>query len=368
MAGPSITNLEREIVLDAMKEENWYDGRYFYVEKFEKEFAKFHDRKYALMTPNCTQAIYLLLASLGIKKGDEIIVPDCTWTGSIAAIPFCNATPIFCDIEEKNWCLNPESVLKNITKKTKAIIAVDLYGNMPDMSSLEKISKDYSIPLIEDSAEALGSKYKNIRAGKFGIGSVFSFHSTKTITTGEGGMLLLDDDKLFQKAKFYRDCGRSDTEPYKVLEPSLKHMPDNLHAALGYAQFLRLNEIVDKKRWIFQEYKKNLEKIPDLQFNEESDNVSNGAWATSLIFGKSYNLDKHEIMKELENFGLPTRPFFYPLSSLPAYSKYKTGSKKKNPISYDVSSRGITLPSALILTEKEITEYCDGIKKVLKIQ
>ncbi len=365
MAGPWITDFEREIVKDAMREESWYDKRYDYVEKFEREFAKFHNRKYALMTPNCTQALHLILLALRVKEGDEVIVPECTWTATAAPITYCKATPVFCDIEEKNWCLNPEEAEKAITNKTKAIIVVDLYGNMPNMDRLEEISKKYNIPLIEDSAEALGSEYKGIKAGKFGVGSVFSFHSTKTITTGEGGMLLLDDDELYKQAKFLRDHGRSEEIPYWVLEAAPKYMPDNLHAALGYAQFLRINELIEKKRWIFKKYLEKLNDIKDLQFNEDSDEIYNGVWATSLVFGKSHKFDKVTIMKKLQEMNLPARPFFYPLSSLPAYSKYKTGSKEKNPVSYDISERGITLPGALILEEKDIDEYCNGIRKIL---
>ena len=366
MFGPWITDVERNMVADAMTEEGLYEKKSYYIEKFEKEFAKYHDRKYALMTPNCTQAIHLLLLSLGIKEGDEIIVPECTWTATAAPITYCGAIPVFCDIDEKNWCTDPNSVESVISDKTKAIITVDLYGNMPDMGRLTEISKKYNIPLIEDAAEALGSMYKGIRAGKFGVGSVFSFHSTKTITTGEGGMLLLDDDGIFERAKLLRNHGRSNENIHDIVEASPKYMPNNISAALGYAQFTRIKELIDKKRWILHKYKDKLSDIEDLQFNEESDDVYNGVWAPSLVFGKSHNLTKEEAMDEIEKKGFPARPFFYPLSSLSAYKNYKTGSIKKNPVSYDVSSRGITLPSALILTEPDIDEYCEIIKQILR--
>jgi len=366
MFGPWITDVERKMVADALTEEGMYEKRFYYIEKFEEEFAKYHDRKYALMTPNCTQAIHLLLLSLGIKEGDEVIVPECTWTATAAPITYCGATPVFCDIDEKNWCSDPDSVESNISDKTKAIITVDLYGNMPNMDRLTEISKKHNIPLIEDAAEALGSKYKGVRAGKFGIGSVFSFHYTKTITTGEGGMLLIDDDKIFERAKILRNHGRSNENIHDILEPTPKYIPSNISAALGYAQFTRLKELIDKKRWILHQYKDKLSEIEDLQFNDESEDVYNGAWAPSLIFGKSHNLTKEEIMNRIEEKDLPARPFFYPLSSLSAYKNYKTGSAKKNPVSYDVSSRGITLPNALILTERDIDEYCEAIKQILK--
>ncbi len=211
MADPWITDHEIDVVTHAMKT-GWKS--YEYVEKFQPAFAAYHGRKYGIMTPNCTSAIHLLLLALGIREGDEVIVPEISWTGSTAPITYVRATPVFCDVEEKNWCLDPKSVEKRITPKTKAIIAVDVYGNMPNMDALTAIAKKHNLFLIEDAAEALGSEYKGKKAGSFGIGSVFSFHRTKTLTTGEGGMLLLDDQKLYERAMFLRDHGRHATIPY----------------------------------------------------------------------------------------------------------------------------------------------------------
>jgi perosamine synthetase len=295
-----------------------------------------------------------------------LISPECTWTGSSAPITYVRAKPIFCDIEEKNWCLDPKSVERRITPRTKAIIAVDLYGNMPDIKALEEISKKHNIPLIEDAAEALGSKYGGKRAGSFGIASVFSFHRTKTLTTGEGGMLLLDDKKLYERAMFLRDHGRHATIPYWTVEATPKYMPFNIQAAIGYAQFERLEELVARKREIFFAYKKLLADMPDIQLNEESEIVYNGAWATSLIIGKSYHITKQEMMDELKACGLPSRPFFYPLSYLPAYAQYKTGGQELNPVAYDISSRGITLPASYDLTDEQIERYVRAIKDILR--
>ena len=199
MAGPWITESEESFVLDALRN-GWYGKEaYKYVELFEFEFAKYHNRNFALMTPNCTTALHLLLAALDIGIEDEVVVPDCTWIGSTACINYLGAKTVFADIDPFHWCLTPESIEKVITPKTKAIIVVDLYGNMPDWDAIKKICEENNIYLIEDAAEAVGSTYKNTKAGKFGIGSTFSFHRTKTITTGEGGMLLVDDEKLFEK-------------------------------------------------------------------------------------------------------------------------------------------------------------------------
>ena len=362
MAGPWITDLEKKTVADMM--ENGWDN-YGYVEKFEPAFAKWHGRKHCLMTPCCTHAIHLLLLALNIKEGDEVIVPECTWTATAAPVTYQSATPVFADIDLENWCLDPESVKKNITEKTKAIIVVDLFGNMPDMDTLEAISREYDVPLIEDAAEALGSKYKGIRAGKFGIGGVHSFHRTKTITTGEGGVLLLDDDDLFERAKFLRDHGRSSEIAYFTLEATPKYMPSNLQASMAYAQFQRIDELVDRKRYLLHRYKDNLSDIQDLQFNMETDDVYNGVWATTLVFGKSHNMKKLDAIEKLVELNVPARPFFYPLSSLPAYEHYSIGSKQKNPNAYDVSERGITLACHYNLTDEQIDFICDGIKTIL---
>jgi perosamine synthetase len=234
--------------MDAMKN-GWYgEKKYWYVETFESEFARYHGRKYALMTPNCTSAIHLILLALGIGPGDEVIVPECTWIASATHITHVGAKTVFADVDEHTWCMSASSLEASITPNTRAVIVVDLYGNMPDMDALQAVADKHGIALIEDSAGAIGSVYKGVNAGKFGIASVFSFHRTKTITTGEGGMLLLDDDGLFERCHFLRDHGRSKERHYFNDEVAYKYMPCNLLASLGYAQFQRVEELVQAKR------------------------------------------------------------------------------------------------------------------------
>jgi perosamine synthetase len=364
MAGPWVTEEDIAIVTDMLRN-GWYGkGAYHYVETFEKEFAQWHGRKYGLMTPNCTTSIHLLLAGLGIGEGDEVIVPECTWIASVAPVVYQRATPVFADIDPVHWCITPETLKKCITKKTKAVIVVDLFGNMPEMDALQAVCDEAGIYLIEDAAEALGSTYQNIRAGKFGIGSVFSFHRTKTITTGEGGILLLDDDALFERCKFLRDHGRA-PGTYFNTEVTFKYMPSNLQASLAYAQFKRVDELVERKRWIWQKFAEHLKDIPDLYLNPEPRNVYNGVWCPALVFGKSHKITKEQAMDRLSALGLPVRPFFYPLTSLPAFPAYAKDGLRNCPVAYDVSGRGINLPCAFTVNEEQIARYADGIRKIL---
>lgn len=364
MAGADVGELEIQYVTDALKN-GWYEDKYYYVEKLETEFAKYHGRKYALMTPNCTSAIHLLLAGLGVGSGDEVIVPECTWIATSVSTVHLGAKLVFCDIEDDSWCLDPKSVRKAITSNTKAIIAVDLFGNMANWGELENISKEFNIPLVEDAAEALGSTLNGRKAGTFGVGSVFSFHNTKTMTTGEGGMMLIDDSDLYDRCVKLRDLGRGpNTKPYFNEIVGFKFMPFNIQAALGLAQFERLDELIAIKRKHFEYYRNEL-KDYDLTFNAEPAGVFNGAWITGMVLGNCYNMDKHTFIKKLEELGVPIRPFFYPLSSIPAYKDDYEGNDIKNKNSYSISKRGVNLPGGANLSYNDLEFICKNIKKIL---
>jgi perosamine synthetase len=364
MAGPSVTEADIEIVNQALRD--WYKEPYWFCEAFQDEFAAYHDRKYGIMTPNCTTSLHLVMAALGIGPGDEVVVPECTWIATTAPVVYQGATPIFADIHPETWCLDPDSLRRSITDRTKAFIVVELYGNMPPMDEFEAISEEFGIPMIEDAAEALGSVYNCKKAGKFGVSSHFSFHRTKTLTTGEGGMVIIDDEELYERCMFLRDHGRkADGVMYHNYEVTFKYMPSNVQAALGYAQFKRVDELIGKKRWIYNLYREKLSDLADIQLNPEPEGVINGAWITGLVFGKSHNMTKLKAMAEMEKLGLPTRPFFYPLSSLPAFAGQRKRFEPLNPIAYDLSERGINLPGALNLTEAQVDRVCDAIRQIL---
>lgn len=366
MAGPDVNELDISVVNDMLRN-GWYGtSAYTYVEKFEEEFAAWHGRKYALMTPNCTSAIHLILSAIGISEQDEVIVPDVTWIASAAPIKYQRAQPIFADVNETTWCMDVDSIATRITKKTKAVILVDLYGNMPEMRAIENLCTEKGIFLLEDAAEAIGSKIGESRAGSFGDASVFSFHRTKTLTTGEGGMLLTDDEKLFQRAKFLRDHGRA-PGTYFNTEVTFKYMPSNLAAALGLAQFHRIDELVSKKRWIWEMYRNQLSDVQGIKFNPEQPGDYNSVWSTVLLADSATGVDRESIMEGFVKLGIPTRPFFYPLSSLPAFSGELARNKEKNPISYALSQSGVCLPSALNMTEQKIEKVAVAFKKIINL-
>jgi perosamine synthetase len=365
--GPHISKIDFKYVKDAMKKSSWYQNPYKYCEKFEKEFAKYHKRKYALMTPNCTSAIHLFLFSLNLKKTDEIIAPESTWIASVSSVLLTKAKLVLCDVDYDTWCISIDEIIKKINKNTKVIISVNLFGNSPNYKRLEALCKKKKILLLEDAAESLGSIYNKMKSGKFGDVSVFSFHRTKTITTGEGGMMITDSKKIYLNCKLLRDHGRGPkTRDLFNDEFALKYMPFNLQAALGYSQFKKIKLLIKIKRSIFFEYKNNLKEVKNLiQFNQDDKNILNGCWATVIVFKEKNSKMIKKIINKLNKKGFFPRPFFYPISSLPAVKKFKDKSriifgKCKN--ASNLSKYGIVLPSSYILRKKDIKEICSILK------
>lgn len=364
IAGPWMTTLEETYVLDAMR--HWYGKEaYFYVEKFEREFADYIGRRYCLMTPNATSALHLALLALDINRWHEVVVPDLTWIASAAPVVYEHATPVFCDVELDSWCLSRHTVEEARTRLTRAVIAVDLHGNMPDMDELEKYCLERDLFLIEDSAQALGSSYKDKKAGRFGSASVFSFHRTKTIVTGEGGAFLTDDDLLYRKAKMYRDHGRVvGDKAYWNRVVGYKYMPSNVLAAIACGQLEHVEMLVQFKRDLLKDYRAAID-LPGISFNEESHIVRNGAWVTGLVWDDRYHITKQQMMDKLERAGVPPRPFFYCLSDLPAfeYVRHRGGN---TPNAHWLSEHGINLPCAFDLDDEQVEFISDTVKGILE--
>lgn len=368
VAGPWITDLEIGYAADAARNA-WYAGANVWHERFEKATAALCGRRHAMALPSCTSALHLALAGLGVGPGDEVVVTDVTWIATAAPIDYVGATAVFADIDPVHWCLDAASLEACLTPRTKAVLVVDLYGNMPDMAALEAVCARRGIPMIEDSAEAIGSTFRGRPAGSFGIASTFSFHGSKTITTGEGGMLLTDDADLFARCQFLRDHGRKPGDRmFFNAEVAFKYKMSALQAAIGTAQVERVEEIVARKRTIFSWYRERLAAVPGLAMNPEPDGGVNQYWMVTAVWDRRHAVGKRDVMDALSAQGIDTRPFFHPLSSLPAYEGRPEAARarERNRVAYDLTPRGINLPSALSLTEEQVDRACRAFLEALR--
>jgi perosamine synthetase len=367
IAGPWITQREIDYVTDAVTN-GWYANASVYNERFEKAFAEYLGVRFAISLPSCTSALHLSLLALKVGAGDDVIVPDITWIASSAPISYVGASPIFADVDEKTWCISTESFEQSITSKTKAAIIVDLYGNMPDMNAICEIASQNDIILIEDAAEAIGSEFKHKKAGSFGDVGAFSFHGSKTLTTGEGGMLVTNNEDVDRRCLFLRDHGRDESgKMFWNTEVGYKYKMSSMQAALGLAQLERIQELVDRKRQIFSYYKSELKNVEGIALNYETQNTKNTYWMVTVILDRKYSVKKEELVHRLAERGIDSRPFFYPLSSLPAYSALKTAAEaqKRNRNAYAIAPYGINLPSGMNMTKELITYVCDGLKEIV---
>jgi perosamine synthetase len=363
VAGPSITQKEIDYVTDAVTNA-WYGNANMYHERFERAFADYIGRRFAMALPSCTAAIHLALLAMNVGPGDEVIVPDITWIATAAPITYVGATPVFADIDPKTWCLAPESFRERITQRTKAVIPVDLYGNVANHPAIEAIAAKHGIAVIEDAAEAVGGERNGRRAGAFGQFGVFSFHGSKTLTTGEGGMLVADDEQLLRRVQVLRDHGRTpgDTNFFNR-EIGQKYKMSSMQAALGLAQLERIEELIDRKRELFSWYEEELGDLDLVRLNFEDPGTRSTYWMVTIVLDPSCAINKEALRDQFAAKGIQTRPFFHPLSSLPAYASL--GADNDNPVSYAISPTGINLPSALNLTREDVQYVCSILREIL---
>lgn len=358
---PSITDLEVKYATDAAKK-GWGESCYDYIYKFENKFKEHIGIKYALATSSCTGALHLGLAALGIKSGDEIILADINWIASAAPITYLGATPVLVDILPDTWCIDPKKIEAAITKRTKAIIAVHLYGNLCEMDEIMEIGKKHNLFVIEDAAEAIGSTYKGRKAGTIGNFGVFSFHGTKTITTGEGGMFVTNQEDLFEKVQILNSHGRNPKNPKQFWCETIgyKYKISNIQAAIGCAQIERINILIDRKREIFFEYFKRLGHIKGINMNPEKNGTINGYWMPTVIFNKHLNFNREELLIKFNEENIDSRVFFYPLSMMEMFNK-----KFDNYIAYSLYSNAINLPTYQQIKLEEINRVAEIILEYL---
>ncbi len=359
---PSITEKEISYVDDAIRN-GWGEKCYDYINRFENFFAGYQETKFALATSSCTGAIHLALMAMGVKADDEVIVPEISWIASVEPVLYIGAKPIFVDVLQDTWCIDPQKIREAITSKTKAIIVVHLYGNVCEMEEIMKIAEEHNLMVLEDAAEGLGSEINGLKAGSIGHAGVFSFHGTKTLTTGEGGMLVTNDESIFEKSKVLNDHGRNPKDPenkmFWMRDYGYKYKMSNIQAAIGMAQIERIEELVAKKRQIFKWYADLLNDIPG-KMNAEHVGTKNSYWLPTIVFDSSLNFDREKFFDFMKLNNIDSRPFFYPLSDLPMFE-----SQKENTIAYDIYSRGINLPSFHDITFEEVLRVCGFIKNFI---
>ena len=369
IAGPSITQREIDYATDAATH-GWYARADEYPQRFEEAFANYIGVKHAVSLPSCTSGLHLALAALGIRPGDEVIVPDLTWIASAAPISYVGATPVFADIEENTWCLCAESVRACITENTKAILPVDLYGGAPEYPALRAIADEHHLKIIEDAAEAIGSEFGGRKAGALGDVATFSFHGSKTFTTGEGGMLVMDDDELHGRVMQLRDHGREPGDiHFKNTEIAFKYKMPPVAAAIGLAQVERSEELVARKREIFKWYREALTGVQGISMNHEPANTKNTFWMVTAVLDPMLEWPKEKLMAALDAEGIDSRPMFHPLSSLPAYDGQVEAAvaRKRNAVSYRLSPWGINLPSAMNLTREQVQRVAENLRRILGV-
>lgn len=338
---PSIGELEIEYANDAVRN-GWGDRCYEYIVRFEEAFKKHLGVKYAIATSSCTGALHMGMAALGIGPGDEVIMADTNWIASAAPIVHLGAKPVFVDILPDSWCLDPDKVEAAITSKTKAILAVHIYGNLCDMERLLAIGAKNGIPVIEDAAEAIGSQYQGKRAGSMGAFGSFSFHGTKTMTTGEGGMFVTNDAELYETVLTLSNHGRArgQTKQFWPDMVGFKYKISNVQAAIGCAQVERIDALIARKREIFANYRELLKQYAEVSINPEAAGNVNGAWMPSAVFSPASGVTRECLQAEFAAGNIDARVFFHPLSSLPMFEE-----QKQNRLAWDVPGRAINLPS-----------------------
>lgn len=354
---PSITELEVRYTTDAAAN-GWGEHCYDYIHRFEVLFRGHLDVKYAIATSSGTGALHLGMAALGIGRDDEVILGDINWIASAAPIVHLGATPVLVDILPDTWCLDPVAVEAAITPKTKAILAVHLYGNLCNLDALLDIGRRHGVPVIEDAAEALGSIWHGKRAGSMGAFGAFSFHGTKTVATGEGGIFVTNDQSLYEKVLTLSNHGRARGEPRQFWPEAVgfKYKMSNLQAAIGCAQLERVEELIARKRSIFEYYSMALADLP-VKMNPEPSGTTNGFWMPTLVVDESVKFNRETLLTRFKGENIDGRVFFWPLSMLPMFEH-----RPQNRISYSIYSRAINMPSYHDLSENDLKRVVVAIK------
>lgn len=359
-AGPSITKKEIDYVNDAVAN-GWNNNWNSYIVRLEEAFKDKFNVKHALLTSSCTGGMHMAARALDIGEGDEVLVPELTWVATASAPYYLGAKPIFVDVDKDTWTIDLVSAEKYITPKTKAIMPVHLYGHPSNMDEVMKFAHKHNLKVLEDAAPAIGAKSNNKFVSTFGDVSVFSFQGAKMMVTGEGGIVLTNDDEIFSKIKQYSEHGRS-TDPSKTFwieTIGYKYKMSNIQAALGLAQFERLDELISKKREIFSWYEERLNQFDNIKLNKEADWAHSIYWMTSIRLDNT-SVSRDDLMKKMKDDQIDSRPVFPTISKYPMWH-----SDCINKNASLISENSINLPSGHNLTKEDINTVVNSIEKHL---
>lgn len=355
---PSIGAREKELVNECL-DTTWISSKGRFVDEFEQQFSSYLDCTYSTTVSNGTVAIHLALVALGIGTGDEVIVPTFTYIASVNPMIYVGAEPVFVDSLEETWQVDPEAIRAAITPKTKAIMVVHLYGHPCDMEAIMAIAKEHNLFVIEDCAEALGTEYKGQKVGTFGDVATFSFFGNKTVTTGEGGMVVTNDTTLHDRLVRYKGQGLAKFREYWHDIVGYNFRMTNICAAIGIAQLERVEETLNRKRKISDLYESCLAELPVTCHRAHSDDLKHSYWMNSILLENASVRDEFRDILKAE--GIETRPTFYPVHTMPMYSSVY----QRHRVAEEIASRGMNLPSYPCLTDEDVREICSVIKKAL---
>lgn len=346
---PALIGKEKEYVLDCL-ESTWISSNGKYIEAFEKSFAKYLGVRHALSCCNGTAALHLALLALGIKPGDEVLVPTLTYVATANAVSYTGATPVLVDADPETWNIDPEKIEDLINEKTKAIITVPLYGHSCDMDVIIEITKKHNLLLVEDAAEALGAEYKGKKCGSMADVSTFSFYGNKTITTGEGGMVVTNDNELAARIKLLKGQGMDIKQRYWFPIVGYNYRMTNIEAAIGLAQLENIGKLTAKRRIIAQWYNKYLKGLNNITLPVEKSYGVHSYWMYSILVEESFCVDRDELIRILAKKGIETRPFFYPMHEMPVYNE--KSARLENAES--IAAKGINLPTFYEIEEDDV--------------
>lgn len=344
---------------------NWISSRGQYIEEFEGKFAHYCGCEHGISTTSGTTALHLALAALGIGKGDEVIVPAFTMIASLFAIVYVGAKPVLVDAEPETWTMDVGKIEAKITRQTRVIMPVHIYGHPCDMGPIMELAREYGLRVVEDAAEAHGAEYRGRRAGGIGHVGCFSFYANKIITTGEGGMVVTNDEETARRARRLKDLAFSEGRRYLHEEVAFNYRMTNVQAAIGLAQFEKIDELVERRREHAHLYSSLLGSIVGVKTPVEREWARNVYWMYSILIEKEAGVSRDELMSGLAGMGVETRSFFIPMHRQPVFAKMGLFQGESYPVGERLSEVGLYLPSSSGLTREQIETVCEAVEKIL---